>query len=169
MFAAILDPFDRTIDEAGGERDQEIFRVELAAHAEATADIAFDQVDGGFRQTDLPGQHAARGERNLRGAVDGQMLFLAVPRADQAARFHGRRGVALGVEALAADIEFIGCCGGEGGIGVAKDGRVGQGKVGARLLEQQRMVGGRGPRIDAGRQGLDLDGDQLQRILGDRG
>ena len=121
--------FHRSIEVTGGERDQKIFRVELAAHAEATTDIAFDEVDGGFRQTDLLGQHAARGERNLCGAVDSQVLFLAVPRTDEAARPHGRRGMSLGVEALAADIEFVAGRGGERGIGVTKDGRVGQRKL----------------------------------------
>ena len=75
----------------------------------------------------------------------------------------------LGVEALAADIAFVGRRGGEGSICIAKDGGIGQGEVGARLLEQQRLVCGGGPGVDAGWQGLDLDGDQFQRVFGDRG
>ena len=64
----------------GGERDQKIFRVELATHAEAAADIALDQVDGGLRQTDLLAPKCrASAERNLRRAVDGQVLLRAVP------------------------------------------------------------------------------------------
>ena len=48
MLAAVLDPFHRPADQARRERNQEIFRIELALDAEAAADIDLDHVDVGL-------------------------------------------------------------------------------------------------------------------------
>jgi hypothetical protein len=45
VLAPVLDPADRAADMPGGKRDQEILGIELAAGAEAAADIVFDQID----------------------------------------------------------------------------------------------------------------------------
>ena len=50
MLAAVLDPFHRAADLARRERNQEILRIELAARAEAAADIVLDDLDLVFRQ-----------------------------------------------------------------------------------------------------------------------
>jgi hypothetical protein len=49
VLAPVLDPFDGTADMTGCERDQKVLRVELAAHAEAAADVGLDHVDGALR------------------------------------------------------------------------------------------------------------------------
>ena len=48
VLAAVLDPFHRAAELARRERDQEILRIELAAHAEAAADVVLDHGDGVF-------------------------------------------------------------------------------------------------------------------------
>ena len=50
VLAAILDPLHRPAGETSRERDEKILRIELAAHAEATADIGLQHVDVGSRQ-----------------------------------------------------------------------------------------------------------------------
>jgi hypothetical protein len=45
VFAAILEPFHRAMESLGGDADQDIFRVKLAAHAEAAADMRFMDMD----------------------------------------------------------------------------------------------------------------------------
>ncbi len=42
VLAAVLDPLDRPAGRARRERDQEILRIEFAAHAEAAADVVLD-------------------------------------------------------------------------------------------------------------------------------
>ena len=74
MLAPVLDPFHGAADQTGGERDEEILGIELAAIAEAAADIVLDQGDGVFAETDLPRQDAAVEERDLGRAPDGQMM-----------------------------------------------------------------------------------------------
>ena len=63
MLAAVLDPFDRAAGEPRRERDQEILGVELAARAEAAADIVLHHADGAFREAHQLRQHAPIGER----------------------------------------------------------------------------------------------------------
>ena len=53
VLAAVLDPFHRAADVAGRERDQEILGIELAAHAEAAADVGLDHVDGGLGEPSM--------------------------------------------------------------------------------------------------------------------
>ena len=44
MFAAVLDPFDRTAEAKCRQRHQHIFRVELATYAETATDMALMKV-----------------------------------------------------------------------------------------------------------------------------
>ena len=88
--------------------------------------------------------------------------------ANEAARFHGRRGMALGIEALAADIELVCCRGGESAAASPSTAVY----VARRLvpISSNSKDGCRGRSgVDAGRQSLDLENDQLKRILGNRG
>ena len=45
VLAAVLDPFDRPAEAQRREADQHIFRIELAADAEAATDMAFVELD----------------------------------------------------------------------------------------------------------------------------
>ena len=68
VLAPVLDPFHRAAGVAGGERDEEILRVELAAHAEPAADVVLHHADRAFGETELCGKDATVGERHLGGA-----------------------------------------------------------------------------------------------------
>ena len=61
------------------EGDNIILRIELAARAEATADIVFDVVHGLFGEIHHRGHGAFVEERKLRGARDGQASRRFVP------------------------------------------------------------------------------------------
>ena len=50
MLAAVLDPFDRPAGQARGKRNEKILGIELAARAEAAADVVLHHADGAFRQ-----------------------------------------------------------------------------------------------------------------------
>ncbi len=50
MLAAVFDPLHRPGELARQERDQEIFRIDMAFDAEAAADVERDAADAGFRQ-----------------------------------------------------------------------------------------------------------------------
>ena len=73
ILAPVLDPFHRPLDVARRERDQEILGIELAARAEAAADVVLDHVDLLFRQADLRRQDAAVEERHLGRAIDREL------------------------------------------------------------------------------------------------
>ena len=72
MLAPVLDPFHRTAELARRERDQKILRIELAARAEAAADVVLDVVDRLFRQPHHRRHGAAVEERQLGRARHGQ-------------------------------------------------------------------------------------------------
>ena len=90
--------------------------------------------------------------------------FVGVPVGDQAARLHRHRAVALHLEMLAADVRRSL----EGRIGVAARGGDGAGDVAAGFFEQKNIGLARGVAIDHRRKRLDIDGDRLQCILGQR-
>ena len=45
MLAPVLDPFHRAVEPLGGDADQHVLGIELAANAEAAADMRFVDVD----------------------------------------------------------------------------------------------------------------------------
>ena len=73
MLAPVLDPFHRMAELARREGDQKILRIELAARAEAAADVVLDVVDGLLRQPHHRRHGAAVEERKLRRARHGEM------------------------------------------------------------------------------------------------
>ncbi len=90
--------------------------------------------------------------------------FAVVPIGDEAARLHRHRAVALHLEMLAADVRRVF----ERRIGVAARGRDGAGDVAAGFFEQENIVLARGIAVDHRGKRLDIDGDRLQRVLGQR-
>ena len=70
VLAPVLDPAHRAADMPRGERDQEILGIELAARAEAAADIVLDQID----MRPAAGPASPRGCRRLKNGT------LAAPR-----------------------------------------------------------------------------------------
>ena len=113
--------------------------IELAARAEAAADVVLDHLDGVFRQADLLGEDAAVEERHLGGAGDRQPPRRRVPLGHDAARLHGEAVVAAGAQRLAANVRRVL----ERGVGVAEHGVERQRAVGARSLEQQALIAAR--------------------------
>ena len=119
------------------ERDQEVFRIELAARAKAAADVVLDHVDASSGRSDLLGEDAAVEERHLGRARDREPALGGVPFGHDAARLHGQAVVAAGAEGLAPHIGRLG----EGRVGVAACTAL---KSSERLLpggfEQQALV-----------------------------
>ena len=137
MLEPVLDPFHRALEFARGERNQEIFRVELAAHTEPAANIEFHEVDGLFRHLQHRGEHAAVEERHLGRTVDDKSPLASIPFGDHAARLQRHGGVAVSAEKLAPRI--VGA--GEDRVRVAEANRISSCDIAAVLLEQQAGVG----------------------------
>ena len=93
MLAAVLGPFHRPADVARRERDQEILRIELAARAEAAADVVLDHVDGIVGEAELLGEDAAVEEQHLGGARHASAVPLAA--SHSASRPRGSIGSAV--------------------------------------------------------------------------
>ena len=149
---------------ARGERNEEVLGVELAARAEAAADVVLHHVDGVFGKADLLCQDAPVEERHLGRARYGEPAVGRVPLRQHAARLHGQAVVALGAEFLAPDVRRLR----EGRVGVAAGGGEGHRAVGALRLEQQPVAARRRRATRHRRQRLDVDGDVLERVLADR-
>ncbi len=65
VLATVLDPFDRTAERPGHERNQKILGIELAAHPEPTPDVDHLEVDRAFRETEHRRQQATIEEWNF--------------------------------------------------------------------------------------------------------
>jgi len=150
VLAPVLGPLHRLAEPPRGERDQEIFRIELAAHAEATADVGLQHVDAVLGQIHVLRQHAARRERHLRRTGYRELGARAVPLRQQPARLHAHGGVALHGEALFAAVGRLHV------QRIALGGRVGDGELALVAIDH------RGQR-------LDVDVDRIGRVFGERG
>ena len=164
ILAPVLDPLHRAADDLGRERNQKIFRIKLAARAETAADVVFEHAHRRLGELHHLRQRAPVVERHLADAGDRHALFRGVPIGDEAARLHRHRAVALHLEMLAADVRRIF----ERRIGVAERGRDRPGDVAAGFFEQENIGLARGIAVDHRGKRLDIDGDRLQCILGQR-
>ena len=143
VLAPILDPANRAVNMPGGEWDQEILGIELAAGTEAAANIVFDQIDIREREPEHRGQGIAIEERHLGGPEHRHPPLHRIPLGEDAARLHRQRRVALHAEPLAPGVFGFAKC----RVGVTADGGEGHRPICADLLEQQDLVFTRGSAI----------------------
>ena len=124
MLVAVLDPFDRPREPQRREADQHVFRIELAAHAEAAADMAFEQMDGGERPAENLGKLLAIAVRDFRRAMQFEQVAGRVVARNRAAGFQGHCRVP-------ADRDV----GLDNGVGTAK----GSVEIAVSLLDDHRL------------------------------
>ena len=161
VLAAVLDPFHRTAEALGRDQHQHVFRIELAAHAEAAAGVALVEVDLRRREPEHAHQRVLVPVRHLGGAVQLQHVAGGVVEADGAAGLHRHAGMAADGE-----IELDHRMGrGERGVDVAEAVAHDERRGVAAVVE----LAGRVARGQERRQRLDLDLDEIGRILGDIG
>ena len=136
VLAAVLGPFHRPADMAGGERDEEILRIELAARAEAAADVVLHHVDRALRASPICLARMRRLKNGTLAAPETRepRRRAASHSASKPARLHGQRRVALHAEALAPHVRRVA----ERRRGVAAHG-----------AERDRQVGALRPRTAA--------------------
>ena len=94
VFTTIFDPFDRLTEFQCGGADQHIFRIQLAADAEAAADMALVEMDGFSFAAKHLRERIAIPMRHLGGAVHFQHVLGLVVARDGAARFQRHAAVA---------------------------------------------------------------------------
>ncbi len=94
VLAAVLDPFHRPSQLERRGADEHVLRVDLAAHAEAAADVAFVKVHGRGTAAEHAREKVAVRVRALGGAVKLEHVVGGVVTGDRAARLHRHAGVA---------------------------------------------------------------------------
>src|SRR5579872_877476 len=94
MLAPVFYPFDRFSQFQRGKTDQHIFRIKLAANAEAAADMALEQLHGFSFTPEQLRELIAIPMRHLGGAVHFQNVIRLVVARDGAARFERHARVA---------------------------------------------------------------------------
>jgi hypothetical protein len=164
VLAAVLDPLDGTVQAHGRPRHDQVLRVELAAHAEAAADLQLHELDQVLGMSEQIGQHAPVEVRDLGHAPQAEHPAPRVVRRGQAPGLHGYAGVALDREALAHPMRGRR----EHARGVSPMGLQPVHHVAPEHLVQDRGAGlERAARIGHGGERVVVDVDQLQRVLGE--
>jgi hypothetical protein len=115
VLAAVFDPFNRLSQIDRGEGNQKIFRIKLAADAEAAADIVLDKVQLVLRHFEkiCDGLPIEMGQ--LGYAPNRQLSLAAVEGGDQTSGLHGIAGEAVHAKFFAPDVLRVLKC----SIGVA--------------------------------------------------
>ena len=155
MLAAVLDPFHRAREPHRRDADQHVLGIDLAANAEAAADMGFVHMDRRRAAPEHVGEQVAVAMRHLGGAMQFEDVARGVVAADGAARLQRHAAVPadgkieldhrLGAREHGVDVA----------IALADDGRLGVAAgrelAGLRIgVEQHRQLGDvdrrRGPR-----------------------
>src|SRR5512135_946284 len=94
MLAPVLDPLYWTLELERGGADQNVFGIDFATYAEATADMTFVELNGCF----FPPQHVrdciAIPVRHLGGAMQLQNVTCLIVACNSTTRFERNAGVA---------------------------------------------------------------------------
>ena len=133
VLAAVFDPLDGTAELDGGEGDDEVLGVELASDAEATTDVALDEVDAVLGHLEEGGEDATVEVWDFGLAPDGEFLAAWVIGGEKAAGLHGDACVAVAAELLTPGVFGIA----KGCVNVAEANGVFGGNVGAVLLMEE--------------------------------
>ena len=158
MLAAILDPLHRPAQFARQERDQQIFRIDMAFDAETAADIERDAADAGLRKFQHRGRLAPQPMHDLGRRPDRHRIGPRIVQSDHAAAFHRHGGVAMMIKAPLQPMRRAR----KRAVGVAFANREGADQVGAELVVDDGCA--RGERqfgIEHGRQRIEIEIDQL--------
>ena len=107
MLGAVLGPLDRSARPHRCKGNQEILRVEFAAHAEAAPHIRLHEVDAVLRQLQQRRQHPPVVVRHLRLAPHRQLLTPRVIGRGQPPRFHRIGRVPVAAKLLLAHVVGI--------------------------------------------------------------
>src|SRR5215467_15439502 len=163
VLAAVLDPLDRAPQPARQEWNQQVFRVDVSLEAEAAADIERNAAYARFRKPQDGGRLAAHPMNDLGGRPDGHAISPRIVDADDAAAFHRRGGIAVVMESALQLVRGAR----ERGRDVALADGEGANEVGRKFVVDDRSTRAqRQFRVDHGRQGIEVEGDQLRRIFG---
>ncbi len=161
MLTAVFDPFDRAIELFGGHADQNVFRIKFAADAEPAADVSLVDVDRARRDVEHARQQFLIAVRHLGGAVQLHDAARGVVVADGAARFERHAGMPadrnLDLDHVRRAAEYRV----DVAVALVDDRRF------ARMA--RRILDRLGIRVEQRRQFVDLDLDQIGRILSEVG
>src|SRR5215467_5497032 len=157
MLAAVLDPFHRPVESHRRDTDQHIFRIELAADAEASADVGFVYVDRGRRAFEHPREQLAIAVRHLGGAMQFEGVACYVIAPDRTARLERHTGMAPDRQFELNDLR----CGVQDRVDVA----VALADNGHLSAAAGGEFGGLGVGGEQDRQFLDLEGDKFSRVF----
>src|SRR5712691_218811 len=93
VLAAGLDPLHGSAGEDGREGDEKILGIELAASAEASADIALDEMDLPFAEAEHRAEHGAVEVRDLGRSPHREVAAPGVEVGDESARLDRHSGL----------------------------------------------------------------------------
>ena len=161
MLAAILDPFDRPLQAQRGDADQHVLRIDLAANAEAAADMPFKKVHRRRTAAEHARDLVPVPMRHLGGAVQFEHVAGGVIARDRAARLERHARMAADRQRCLDHRMRAAESGVDLAIALAHDRRLG-GSAGLEFA--RRFVG-----LQNGRQFLDVERDELGRVLGEIG
>ena len=164
VLAPILDPLHRPAQAHRRPGHDEVLGIELAAHAEAAAHLELDEVDQVLGVAEHVGQDAPVEVRHLGHAPEREHARSGIVGGGEPARLHRHAGVALDGEALA-----------EPPVGRGQRASALPARVTSRSMTlpptagcSTGVPGSRGAaRVGDDGQGLPVDLDQLQRVLGE--
>ena len=166
VLASVLDPFHRPVELARRERNQVVLGIELAAHAEAAADIGLDHVDAFLGQVHALRKNPPVSERHLGRARNRHLGVRSIPDGQQAPRLHAHGGVPLHAEGFPTHIGRRIFRKRRGRV--ALGGGIGDRDVRSVLFEQECVIPCRSTAICDQGQGLNVEFDRVQRIFGER-
>ena len=161
MLAPVLDPFHRALQPHRRDADQDVLGIELAADAEAAADVRLVALHRRRRAVEHARDQLLVAVRHFGGAVQFQHVARGVVAAERAARLQRHAGVPAAGELQLDDVRR----GFEHRFDVAVALRQDRGFGVAAEREFAGLVAG----VEQRRQFLDLHGDEIGGVLGDVG
>ena len=165
ILAAILDPLDGTAEDPPGDHDGELVGQHEHLLAEAATDIVHDHPNVVLGDAEGASEEAPHAVRSLGRDPHREALGRPVPPRDDAPRLHRHAEVAVLVERLGDHMGGVGEDLVELGV---VDRRHDARLVAVELTVDQRCsLGEGGVDPDDRRLGVDLDLDELGRVLGD--
>ena len=122
IFRARRHPLDRPTEPARQPRDQHLFSIRAAFHAEPAADVGGDHANPRLVETEHARERRADPERRLRRRPHGELAGVRVPAGERAARLHRHAAQALLLDGQAHPVSRVA----ERAVGIAVAPRHGE-------------------------------------------